>query len=332
MEVYNNTYTGTNISNVIGGSRSSTVLFHDNTISGYWANPVIPLSNWRNFYPFPPWGGADGTSVWDVNEPNAFFTGTATSGSGQTVTVSGANWTPNQWVGYTVRRTSNVCNANTITFGWIQSNTSNTLSYSGNGGYSTPSLTFCAGDTLEIRRVIQCIDQPGRGHGSLINGVPAPTPPAGWNDQVTEPNYQWANTVTDPGNIGLKFSARAPTIRPNEHYFDDTPMPGYTPYVYPHPLVTDEPMPSPTPSATVTPSPTATATPTPSPTSPPSPTATATATPQPSPTPTATATATPTPQPSSTPTATATTTATPTATATPRHTPKPRPSHGPVKE
>src|SRR5206468_5636931 len=126
MEVYNNTYTGTNMANFAGGSRSSRVLFHHNTISGYWDHPIFTLGNWRNFYPFTPWGGADGTNAWDVNEPTVFFTGTATSNSsGTSVTVSGANWAQNQWAGYTIRRTSNNCNSNTITFAWINSNTSN---------------------------------------------------------------------------------------------------------------------------------------------------------------------------------------------------------------
>ena len=136
-----------------------------------------------------------------------------------------------------------------------------------------------------------------------------------------------------PVDIGLAIGAGI-ILQEGRDYFNDTPMPGYTPFVYPHPLVTDPPIPSPTPSATVTPSPTATATPTPSPTSPPSPTPS----PAPSPTPTST--------PASTPTATPTAT----ATATPkhpgqrrrprpdqkllqgrRHTPRPHPSHGPVK-
>ena len=240
MEVYNNTYTGTNMANFAGGSRSSRVLFHHNTISGYWDHPIFTLGNWRNFYPFTPWGGADGTNAWDVNEPTVFFTGTATSNSsGTSVTVSGANWAQNQWAGYTIRRTSNNCNSNTITFAWINSNTSNTISYTDNGGYFTPSLAFCAGDTFEIRKVDHAIDQPGRAGGSLITGDP-PIRPAGWS-QATEPCYSWNNGQA-------RFSA-GPGVRADVHYFDNTPMPGYAPYVYPHPLVTAQP--NAAPSATV---------------------------------------------------------------------------------
>ena len=228
MEVYNNTYTGTNLANFVGGSRSSRVLFHDNNISGYWNNPIFSLGNWRNFYPFQPWGGADGTNAWDVNEPNAFFTGTAArNSSGTSVTVSGANWATNQWAGYTIRRTSNKCNSNSITFASIQSNTSNMISYTDNGAYPTPPLAFCAGDTLEIRKVDHAIDQPGRAGGSLITGD-TPVRPSGWNDQVTEPCYAWNN--------GAAIFNGGPGVRANVHYFNNTPMPGYTPYAYPHPL------------------------------------------------------------------------------------------------
>src|SRR5437660_3625363 len=318
MEVYNNTYIGTNLANFVGGSRSSRVLFHDNNISGYWSNPIFTLGNWRNFYPFQPWGGADGTNAWDVNEPNPFFTGTAASNSsGTSVTVSGVNWATNQWAGYTIRRTSNLCGLNTITFAWIQSSTSNTISYTYNGGYPTPSLAFCAGDTLEIRKVDHALDQPGRGGGSLITSDP-PVRPFGWNDQVTEPCYAWNNGQA-------RFSA-GPGVRANVHFFDNTPMPGYTPYVYPHPLVSGGgPSPTPTPTATATITPTPTATPTATPTVAPSPTPTATPTPWPKATPTPTATPLPTATATPTPTPTLTPKATPTLTPKATPTPWPRP-------
>ena len=351
MEVYSNTFNGGGFNKFVLGSRSGTCLLHDNNINGcFGALATSQLSNFRTHMRFPVgcvtncyFGGADGLSPWDVNEPNAFLTGTAAANSsGTTVTVSGANWITNQWTGYALRRTSDHCNSGSINFGEIQSNTANTITYT--SAEYAPSMTFCAGDSLEIRKVDQVLDGIGRGQGSALNPSATPPVPAGWNNQVTEPCYSWNNIITDAGNAHSNFGIVDPSIRINEHYFNDTQMPGYTPYVYPHPLVTDPPMPSPTPSATVTPSPTATATATPSPTSPPSPTPTATATatptPQPTSTPsvTATATATPAPSPTLTPTATPTATATatstvqpsPTATATvtttPTNTPTPTPT------
>jgi hypothetical protein len=243
MEVYNNTFTGMNIGDAPVGSRSSRLIIHDNTVSGYVNGGKFHLGVWRCFFPFGPWLGADGTNAWDVNEPNAFYTGSAASNSsGTSVVVSAANWATNQWAGYTIRRTSNKCNSNSVTFAWIQSNTSNTISYTDNGGYSTPPLAFCARDTLEIRKVDHALDQPGRGGGSLITGDP-PVRPAGWNDQVTEPCYAWNN--------GQASFSPGPGVRAKVHYFNNTPMPGYTPYTYPHPLTKGLPLPKQTtPNAT----------------------------------------------------------------------------------
>jgi len=243
MEIYNNTFNGHNLNDFVGGSRSGGTLFHDNTITNYWNGVSFTLQNYRSFYPFNPWGGADGTNVWDVNEPNAFFTGTAAqNSSGTTVTVSGnPNWTTNQWVGYTLRRTSNICNSNTLNFSIITSNTSNTITYYPSC-CQTPAMSFCAGDSLEIRKVDHAIDQPGRALGSLISGD-NPTPPPNWNDQVTEPCYSW-------NNGGVNFTAHVPSIRLNEHYFNDTALPGYTEFTYPHPLVTGAGTPTPTATAT----------------------------------------------------------------------------------
>ena len=303
MEVYGNTMNGNNVNVGVVQARSSTVLFHDNNVTNYWAypQPYIRLEPYRCFFAFSPWGGGDGVNVWDVNSPNAFFTGTAASAnSGRTVTVTGANWTTNQWKGYVLHRLSA---GGTQNFGEILSNTANTLTWA-SATFGT-EMTIAAGNSFEIRKVLHLLDQPGRGQGSLITGNP-PVSPQGWNNQVTEPCYAWGNAPQAP-----VFAPNTAIVRANEHFFDNTPMPGYTPYVYPHPLVTDQPPPSPTPS------PTASGTPAP--------------TPSPTPTATATATATPTPRPSSTPSATPTATSTPTATATPRHTPRPHPSHGPDK-
>ena len=73
---------------------------------------------------------------------------------------------------------------------------------------------------------------------------PSPTPPAGWNDQITTPCYSWNNTqVTGPN---ANFSPDVKIIRSGEHYYNETSMPGYTEYTYPHPLVTGG---TPTPDA-----------------------------------------------------------------------------------
>jgi hypothetical protein len=262
VEIYNNRFEGTNLSSIVGFGRSGVVLFHDNTVTGFQANPHFALRCYRTFYPFQPWLGADGTNVWDKNDPSGpLFTGTAASDSvGQTVTVSAnPSWTTNQWLGYSIIRTTNLRGLHTIRFGTILSNTSNTITYTDNGGYTRQgsSLAFAAGDTLKIYRVIHALDQPGRSGGSLVTGRRPSSPWApGQNDQVTEPCYSWNNLQ---GNFRVNFTTHHPVIRANEHYFNDTAKPGYKPYTYPHPLAeprtatrTSTAGPGVTPSATPT--------------------------------------------------------------------------------
>jgi len=290
LEVYNNTFQGTDRNRFVGGLRSGTCLFHDNTISGYWTgSTVFSCDNYRDLWTFDPWGGADGTNPWDVNS-GPFYSGTAAAGGDLTVRVSGNPWTTNQWAGYTIRKDNG--GSNNGGFAGILSNTSNTITFA--GADFGANLNFNVGDTFKIYRVVQALDQPGRARGSLITGGSDPNVPPGWNDQVTEPCYSWNNIAGGTQSVG--FYGSEYTIRPGEHYFNETPMPGYTPYTYPHPLVTGTGTPTPTPTGTPTPtpSPTSTATVTPP--------ATPTSTPRPTATPAPSATISPTPGPTATPT------------------------------
>jgi hypothetical protein len=227
VEVYNNIYTGSDRNRFVGKMRSGVILFHDNTITGYWKGSTeFTLQAYRADDVFAPWGGADGTSQWDVNS-GPFYSGTASAGGNHTVSVSGSPWTSNRWAGYTIRRDA----GGSPGFAQIQSNTSNTITFFG-GVFG--SLNFNAGDNFKIYKVNQAIDQPGRAKGSLITGNP-PVKPNGWNDQATEPCYAWNNVSGGTQQVG--FGRGDLIIRPDEHYFNNTPMPGYTPYIYPHPLV-----------------------------------------------------------------------------------------------
>jgi hypothetical protein len=83
-----------------------------------------------------------------------------------------------------------------------------------------------------------CIDQVGRGAGDLLSGgtpVNTTTGTAAWPHQALSPVYQWANTINgNPVTIG----SQTPNIKPNRDWYDSTPKPGYTPFTYPHPLIT----------------------------------------------------------------------------------------------
>jgi len=340
MEIYNNTFIGHGTSNrFVGGSRSGSVLFHDNNISGYAGDSAMfGFSNYRIDYPFAPFAQADGTHIWDVGNtadhtgngygggPNGVFaTGTAAStNSSNTVTVTGANWTTNQWVDYIIRRTSNLGNLTTTISEGIMSNTANTITYTQRVGSAFPitPLGFTSGDTLEIRRLVKVLDGVGMGTSDLLQdvfhsvtstagsanltlanhgfGVGTPviftgTPPGGFTNtwyyivsvttntfqlassptatsivasssvsapaeavvntvtgkgsqpnQVSEPCYSW-NNVNELGHpVNFAPTLLGYFILEGVHYFNNTQPPfSYTPYTYPHPLVSGSP-PAPT--------------------------------------------------------------------------------------
>jgi hypothetical protein len=242
VEVYNNTFTRTNaVGNILGDLRSGIMLFHDNQTVSYPAGTYFLLMNHRNLNAYIPWGGSDGTNPWDVNQAGGpFWTGTAASYSGFTVTVNGSpGWTTNQWASYSVRRTTNLGSLTGPNFCIINASGSNTLTYQSEGGSAGGDLKFTAGDSIEIWKVNQALDQPGRARGSLITGNP-PVTPSGWNDQVTEPIYCWNNTRTENG-AAINVAGGVKVIRSGEHYINGTAMPGYVPYAYPHPLVSGVP-------------------------------------------------------------------------------------------
>jgi hypothetical protein len=86
------------------------------------------------------------------------------------------------------------------------------------------------------------LDQPGRGKGDLITGD-NPTP--AWPHDALEPIYVWGNTVENPNTTPSRLGAFSP-MQEGRDVYNDTPMPGYTPYTYPHPLVSGA-SPNPTP-------------------------------------------------------------------------------------
>ena len=227
VEVYNNTFTGSDRNRFLGGMRSGVILLHDNTISGYWTGSTeFTLQCYRAQDTFNPWGGADGTNHWDISR-GPFDSRTASAAGNHTVSVSGSPWTSNQWVGYTIRRDA----GGSPGFAEILSNTRNTITFSA-GLFG--NLNFRVGDRFKFYKVVQAIDQPGRARGSQITGNP-PNKPTAWNDQVTEPCYAWNNVSGGSQQVG--FDRGNFLIRPGEHYLNNTPMPGYVPYTYPHPLV-----------------------------------------------------------------------------------------------
>jgi hypothetical protein len=229
MEIYDNYIDGHSDNRFVGSNRGGAELFYNNTLVNFWgglAGHVLTSYHMTGTYPI--FGGGDGTNGWDKNNSgNPFYSGTVSAVSGSTVSVSGTSWSNNQWAGYSAKKNSGG-------FVYIESNTSNSFNFK-----TSSNVTFSVGDSFVINKVDQCIDQPGAGSSTLISGYNV-TPPPNWTQGV-EPCYIWNNT-----NDGAAFAMYTPdtlNIKQGTHYFNNTPMPGYTPYVYPHPLTKGLPPP-----------------------------------------------------------------------------------------
>ena len=245
FEIYNNTFTAVIPAQPeIFFDRGGTGVVWGNNYqdsgTNYY-NGFLVLALFRDADAFPPWGApggsgnagaCDGAEPYDTNG-SAQASGTVTTGGTRTFTDSSKNFAANQWAGasYTIRDV-------TQGFGYlIASNTATTVTAVPDIGYGEPG-TFLAGDSYQILSAYPCIDQVGRGPGALLSGyVPAPAAPV---NQALEPVYQWNNT-----HNGVAGSVKAGTdstrILANRDYYDNTMLPGYTPYPYPHPLVTSTP-------------------------------------------------------------------------------------------
>jgi hypothetical protein len=284
-EIYDNIFNYT-VSGWRSGFRSGTNLFHDNVASGTPPSDevICGLPNFRETAarPNPIWGIADGTSPWDVNDtegngtyveghpPFLFASGSATSETTvsreqSTFSDSTKTWTPNQWIGYSIKIT-NPASASYGSHGrgsYIIGNDAHSISYAytrDTGGRG--QLLFNAGDTYEIHRVLVVMDQNGRGKGDQLAGNPpinTTTGTASWNHGALEPCYSWNNIYTPNGHaMGYGVRRGQPTTKLNIDFFnlgagfpaDSTPSQVSSRYtaalngvdyvgtfVYPHPLV-----------------------------------------------------------------------------------------------
>jgi hypothetical protein len=242
QEIYNNDYHWSYLTGM-DGIRSGTLVVHDNTYNGIEPQGY-GLQAYRRIFGYDSiWKGATGANAWDYNvtEPNGthvdghppylFESGTTTSvanGNGQnsTVTDNTKNWTTNQWQNYEI---SNPANGKT----WlITGNNNNTLNLR-QWGDGCCIETWNVGETYEIRKVLQALDQPGAGASDPISGAnPTPT----WLHQVREGCYSWNNIYT-PNGHHINWRPASPGLLEGRDYFSDRSLPGYTPYGYPHPLV-----------------------------------------------------------------------------------------------
>jgi hypothetical protein len=104
-------------------------------------------------------------------------------------------------------------------------------------------MTLNNGDHFQLYLVYATLDQPGRGSGNLLedNGytssgnesvINSYTGTVSWPSEALEPIYCWSNTIS--GAL-VNMSSSYPGLQQNRDFYN-SPMPGYTPFVYPHPL------------------------------------------------------------------------------------------------
>ena len=121
---------------------------------------------------------------------------------------------------------------------FIKSNTNNTLEllyYTDSGGGAISK----AGDQYQIHRPLILLDQPGRGQSDAIVGARLVNRATGkaassFGTELFRERHLYSyrgsvNFKTGAGNHKLQQQGR--------DYYNNTPMPGYKPYTYPHPLV-----------------------------------------------------------------------------------------------
>lgn len=292
IEVYNNDFHNSHIYNTedggavifnMGQLRGGTGVWHDNSFFGDLVGGM-ELIAYRTRQPqVQSFGSADGGNPNDLNDtegngtnvpghsPFLYESGTHNGAIGLSIlSDSEKNWTPNnKWAGYEIK------NVTTGYMGLIRSSTATTITYdlyaSGQTGLT---MTFSPGDVYQIRRVLVPADGPGRGKGDLIHRDGNGDPDSGWAHDAPEPAYSWNNKYNGTTDIDLvpHFNdGGVVTLLAGRDFINRTPMPGYTPYTYPHPLTGAAPTPTPSPTATPAPTPTPTPTPTPVPTPTPGP-------------------------------------------------------------
>lgn len=217
--------------------RGGSAVIWSNTITGYGA--LASLEDFRSTDNYPPFGAANGLNSWDTNNPILIATGIHTGASGSGFLQASANWTANQFIpGYEVLDVTQGA-TNSGSYSLIYSNGAN-VAYTILGHVGT-AMSWNSGDVYAIYQSYRHLDQCGSGSGDpvvLVNNSPInqltglPT----WPHEAIEPIYQWGNTLNGNANPAIGQTTYN-IIQLGRDYFDNTVKPGYTPLVYPHPLV-----------------------------------------------------------------------------------------------
>jgi hypothetical protein len=249
VEEYNNTYVFDQ-AGPAGQIRSGCIISHDNTWTNVAKGHILQVYRYYNDQD-TKWGIANGQNVYDLNDPNGtvgyWAAGTHTGPNGAaTLTDATKNWNTNQWytpgVAYIIRNKTKEDAGIPAQQSWILSNTSNTVTFSHVTFPGKTPLAFNTGDRYEIWKIERLLDQTGVGKGDLLTGAgtygtSTMATPKAWPNQITETCYSWNNK--DKNGKLLNLEAGQPSVKEGRDFINNTPKPGYIPFTYPHPLVTN---------------------------------------------------------------------------------------------
>lgn len=195
--------------------------------------------------------GANGTNAWDKNLAGGPFESGTHTGAPNATTLQDTtkNWTPNQWVGYTLwcMNQFSKIETNTHKFMVITANTTNTMTYPQQNLEAPTLLQWQPGQSYQIWKVTNSLDHIGSGTCDLLTGD-FPTPVD--LHQIIDPAYAWNNSILGNTNVGIITGYPASEISGRD-FINQAVRPGYVPLVYPHPLAGN---PAPNVSFTATPS------------------------------------------------------------------------------
>jgi hypothetical protein len=228
VEIYRNRATHSPSFAVFVRLRAGTGLIFDNNVSGF--QHLVALNNNRSTTGFGTWKSCDGTFPFDDNDAALYDSGTHNGTSGElTLTDTTKAWRVDAWArGYSVRNVTKKIGS------YVTSNTANTITLAAPAGGK--ATKFDPGDRYEIRRATVCMDAPGSGKGELLSGHD-PGPKTA-NNQVRDPVYVWNNVRNgEKHDVDVFSYGKNPHIVEGRDFFNNVPKPGYTPFVYPHPLV-----------------------------------------------------------------------------------------------
>jgi hypothetical protein len=239
LELYCNTFVDSNTYANIVQYRSGTGVIFSNTAYGFEALATMDAYRCDTYSP-NYWFGAQGTNRLD-EEPNTnalFYVTNASSSQTNVLTVAGADWTTNQWVGYCV--IDETTPGYTTNFGIIRSNSSNTAYFVPAVLGNTYNMAWNNGDVGAFHSLTACLDMPGMGRcTNQIARSAAGAPTGVWPGQSIEPIYCWGNMLSTSASgsnpTAGTLVANIGILTNGIHYFNSE-KPGYAPFTYPHPL------------------------------------------------------------------------------------------------